>query len=208
MEKPLVIGIVGSSASGKTTLANHLASMLDAYSPAILSMDNYYKPFSQQKKDTNGEINFDLPEAIYQNHILEDLRKLKNGGNVTFQRYTYNNPQLKEKTCIIYPSRLILIEGVFILHYSAIRSQLDFSVFMDVDAEIQVERRIIRDMQERNMQEQAIRYQWDHHVVPCFQTYVLPYKENVDYIFRNNGNIKNECETLVQTICTRFHLEI
>jgi uridine kinase len=86
----------------------------------------------------------------------------------------------------IQPSDIIIVEGLFTLHYPSVFEQLDFSIYVDVDHAIQLDRRIYRDQETRGYKRSEIIYQWDNHVLPCYQQFIEPYKENAQFVYRND----------------------
>lgn len=200
LKKPFIAGITGQSGSGKTFLLNKLRSGFAEGNICLLSQDHYYYPKERQSKDVNGQLNFDLPESIDSQALYSDLLKLTRGETITRPEYTFNNPAAKPQLLHVKPAPLIVVEGLFILHYRDILSLIDLSIFVEAPEEICLQRRIRRDREERGYDEQAVRYQWDHHVSPAYRKYLLPYREKADYIILNNTGLEEETSFLVQLL--------
>ncbi|MEJ6776383.1 MAG: hypothetical protein QNK85_03550 [Crocinitomicaceae bacterium] len=200
----MIIGICGGSGSGKTTLLKRLCSHFEELKPSIFTMDNYYYPIEKQVKDEKGCYNFDLPTALDQNKLTDDLAKLKTHEQVVVKEYHFNSPPDKHVFVTIQPSDLIFVEGLFLFHYEGVRSKLDFSVFINVDTDVQLDRRLYRDQETRGYSREDILYQWDNHVAPCYENYLLPYKEDADFHFRNDSNSDHDFELLVKEIARRM----
>lgn len=196
----MVIGICGGSGSGKTTLLKRISQHYSNIQPSIFSMDNYYKPIQQQHVDENGEVNFDLPTALHSEKLAEDLKKLKNGASIEIIEYHFNAPPDKHVLITIDPSELIIIEGLFSFHYKEVKDLIDFSIFIEVDLEVQLDRRLYRDQETRGYTHEAIMYQWKNHVTPCYQNYLLPYRKDADFLFRNDVHAEEDFIKLVQLI--------
>lgn len=192
----MIIGICGGSGSGKTTLLKRLSSTYAHLKPSVFSMDNYYKTIDQQVKDDNGEINFDLPTALKQDVLEADLAKLVNGESIEVTEYHFNAPPDKHVLLTIEPSELIIVEGLFLFHYEGVKSKLDFSVFVDVDPKTQLDRRLYRDQDNRGYSRDAILYQWENHVTPCYNEFLLPYNREADFNFHNDSRSETEFERL------------
>ncbi len=184
----MIIGICGGSGSGKTTLLRMLCKEFSAYNPSIFSLDNYYLPIENQQKDSNGIVNFDLPTALNKELILQDLTKLKAGESIKVKEYNFNSPPYLNNYIEINPSQLIIVEGLFLFHYQELQKMLDMTVYVVVNSEVQLKRRIKRDQQHRGYSTDEIIYQWKNHVNPCYDQYIHPYKEQADYVFRNDEN--------------------
>lgn len=193
----MIIGICGGSGSGKTTLLKRISKELMHLEPSIFSMDNYYLPIHKQQKDANGEINFDLPTALDQTKLVQDLHDLMNGLPIEVKEYHFNAPPDKNTLITIHPSKLIIVEGLFLFHYEEVRKLIDFSIFMEVDPTTQLDRRLYRDQETRGYSREAILYQWDNHVLPCFQQFLLPYEHDADFRFHNDSRADDEFERLM-----------
>ncbi|MBL1279995.1 MAG: hypothetical protein COA33_006975 [Fluviicola sp.] len=196
----MIVGICGGSGSGKTTLLKRLQTHFAELSPSIFIMDNYYHPIEMQVKDKNGEYNFDLPTALDENKLAADLEQLKGGGEILVKEYHFNSPPHKHVLLTISPSPLIIIEGLFLFHYPGVSKQLDYSIFVDVAPKIQLDRRLYRDQETRGYSREAILYQWENHVKPCYENYLLPYQNEADFIFRNDSNADDDFKKLVLEI--------
>jgi len=200
----MIVGICGGSGSGKTTLLKRLCNKFDHLNPSVFSMDNYYLPIEQQKLDKNGVHNFDLPTALNREKLVEDLRKLVNGSTIVVKEYHFNAPPDKNVLITIDPSQLIIVEGLFLFYFEEVRELLDYSVFITVDPEIQLDRRLYRDQESRGYTREAIIYQWENHVKPCYENYLLPFEEQADFLFRNDARADEDFETLAHQIGTKM----
>jgi uridine kinase len=178
-----VVGICGISGSGKSFLIEELSKLLE-FEVTIISMDNYYKPLQFQEKDDKGIVNFDVPTAIYHNKIQEHIELLRNGEEVNWQTYGFNVNQ--SEALIMRPSKLVLIEGIFLLHIEEIKKMLDYSVLLESDRKLILEKRIARDMKSRGMTEQEVLYQWHNHVLPGYSKFIQPHEEGAKLTIFNN----------------------
>lgn len=200
----MIIGICGGSGSGKTTLLKRLAKQFGDQAPTVFSMDNYYNPIDEQTIDANGEINFDLPTALDKARLVEDLRELKLGNPIEVKEYHFNAPPNKNVLITLAPSELIIVEGLFLFQYEEVRELVDYSIFMDVDLAVQLDRRLYRDQESRGYSREAILYQWDNHVLPCYNSYLAPYKEVANFIFRNEHQADQEFERLLSDLSPKL----
>ena len=186
MTKPFLIGITGGSGSGKTTFIRRLREGLDDGQVSYLSMDDYYVPRERQKKDENGVYNFDRPKSIHRDEFVRDLRRLRAGEVVTRREYVFNNELAEPKILTVRPAPVIIVEGLFVFHYKALRKMLDLKVFLHAKDNLKVVRRIKRDRVERNYPLEDVLYRYEHHVLPAYEKYVGPHKERADIIVNNN----------------------
>ncbi len=197
--KQFVIGITGGSGVGKTTLIQRLKQSFKGII-STLSLDNYYKSKNEQSIDARGIVNFDLPSALNIELLEADFKQLLSGNSIRQKRYHFNHPEKGEDYQTITPNKILLIEGLFVMHYPFIKSRLDYSVFLEVDEERQLERRLKRDSEERNYKRDDILYQWKYHVTPAYQNFILPYKAESDLIISNTADFDKNLEELEETI--------
>ena len=200
MEKvKFVVGITGGSGVGKTTL---IKSLYDEFAGRVttFSLDNYYRPKHEQAIDENGVINFDLPSALNQEDLRKDVENLVNGDAIKQKVYGFNNPSNEENFQVIEPNELLLIEGLFVMHYEFLRPLLDYKVYLKVDEHLQLERRLKRDVEERNYSKDDVLYQWHNHVIPSYANYVKPYRGEADLIITNNESFDDNIHTLMEVI--------
>lgn len=177
-----IIGICGGSGSGKTTLARGLLNEWGANDASLLSMDDYYKPFSEQEKDVNGVVNFDLPTALNISKFTNDLKTLKNGGSLLLEKYNFNDATKSKIVERIVPKKYLITEGIFLLHDTMVVNLLDDIIFIEAIDSLMLERRLRRDKEERNIDGDNVLYQWNNHFVPAYKKYVLPYKAKADLV--------------------------
>jgi uridine kinase len=195
-KNPFVIGICGGSGSGKTTLLKRLSESFSNLSTAVFSMDNYYFPIEKQAMDKNGIVNFDLPTALNEVKLTSDLLQLIQGEPIEVKEYFFNAPPDKNVLITIEPADLLIVEGLFLFHYKEVSKAIDYSVFVDVDHGIQLDRRLYRDQETRGYKRSDILYQWDNHVLPCYEQFIEPYRNDANFIFRNDQNADSDFESL------------
>lgn len=186
MDKPYVIGIAGSSGSGKTFF---LKSFLDHFQQdqiTLISQDDYYIPANTKTREENRLYNFDIPTSIDRNAFYKDIKDLFEGKTIYKEEYTFNNPNIKPKILEISPAPILIVEGLFIFHYEEINDILNYRIFLDANEDIALKRRLRRDLVERGYNEEDVMYKWINHVVPSYNTYLLPYRQICDKVIVNN----------------------
>jgi len=204
-KQPVVIGICGGSGSGKTTLLRRVAEEFSHLNPALFTMDNYYHPIEQQQLDANGIVNFDLPTALNEAQLTADLKALVSGEPIEVKEYFFNTTPVKNVLLTIHPSEVVLVEGLFLYHYQEVFDLLDYSVFVDVEHAIQLDRRIYRDQDNRGYKRSDIIYQWDNHVMPCYEAYIAPYVSKANFHFRNDHRAEADFTDLMNSLQNLLH---
>ena len=154
----------------------------------FISQDNYYRPRDEQPVDENGIKNFDRPESIDIHRFIADLQRLIRGEKLKIREYTFNNPELEPMIIEFIPAPVIILEGIFIFHIQEIRNLIDLKIFIEASEHIMLSRSIIRDKEERGYDLEDVLYRYKNHVMPAFNAYILPYKENCDIIINNYSN--------------------
>ena len=170
--KPVVIGIGGCSGSGKTTLARELATQLDA---TLFSLDLYYRDLSQFPLDSRHKQNFDHPDSLESELIIEHVRALAAGQPIQRPVYDFKtHSRVAGAFDPIIPSGVVIVEGILALHYDELMPLYDFSIYVNAPNEICLKRRIYRDMLERGRTEESVREQFEATARPMAEKYVLP----------------------------------
>lgn len=175
-----LVGVAGGSGSGKTTLVRALREALPDGMVCQVSQDDYYHPKEDQLVDPNGKVNFDLPSAVDMDGLAADLRNLVAGEPIYKKEYTFNQEGKEPQLIELRPAPVILVEGLFVLHHEAVRELFDLRIFIDASEGAQLDRRLKRDAKERGYGTEDVLYQWQHHVLPAYRNYLLPYRHLCD----------------------------
>lgn len=209
MNKPYIIGIAGGSGSGKTFF---LKCFLEHFTPdevCLVSQDDYYIPVAHNMtKEENKLYNFDLPDTIDHQHFQEDISKLLNKEAILKHEYTFNNPDAIPRVLEIKPAPILIVEGLFILHFKEISELLDMKVFIDADEDIALQRRLKRDLIERGYSHDDVMYKWLNHVVPAYKEYLLPYKDECDQIITNNNHVADDIISVTEEISAKLRTKL
>lgn len=198
LHKPYVVGLAGGSASGKSRL---LSLIHQSLSPMIcvVGLDDFYRPLHQQPRDSQGQYNFDEPESIDRHKLVNCVKSLIEGKEMAVAEYTYNHPKRQDiHTKWLHPKPIVLVEGLFVLHYSELQPVLDLKVFVHADESLRFQRRLQRDTKERGIAPEMVAYQWQHHVMPSFEKYLLPCMSQADLIVNNNQGFDKALRILQQ----------
>lgn len=207
-KKPFIIGIAGGSGSGKTFFLNCFLHHFKQDEVTLVSQDDYYIPAGDMTQEENKLYNFDLPSTIDSEQFLRDIKQLINGEVVYKKEYNFNNPLAVVKILEIKSAPIIIVEGLFILHFKAIASLLDHTIFVDADEQIALDRRIKRDGLERGYPEEDVLYKWHNHVVPAYKEYLLPYRNQCNKVVMNNTNEPDEIIAITEDISNNLRNSI
>lgn len=201
MDKPYVIGIAGSSGSGKTFFLKSFLNHFKEDQITLISQDDYYIPANTKTQEENRLYNFDLPTSIDRKKFYQDIKNLFDGETVFKEEYTFNNPNIKPKMLEIKPAPILIVEGLFIFHYTEVNELLDYRIFLDAEESVALRRRLTRDLIERGYDREDVMYKWVEHVVPAYNEYLLPYKSKVDKVLINNTDDPETIEQATDSIC-------
>lgn len=167
-----MIGIAGCSGSGKTALARELAMQLDA---TLFPLDLYYRDLSQFPLDSRHKRNFDHPDSLESELIIEHVRGLAGGDTIQRPIYDFRtHSRVAGSFETITPKSVVIVEGILALHYPELVDCYGFSVFLSAPDEVCLARRIHRDMRERGRTEASVREQFWATAHPMAVEYVLP----------------------------------
>ena len=194
-KKPIVIGVTGGSASGKTSVSRAIFDHFSGHSLLLLAQDAYYKksdmPFSERKK-----INYDHPLAF----DTPLLNRLIHRQAVDQPVYDYTIHNRSDRTVHLAPKDVIILEGILILDDAELRDMMDIKVFVDTDDDIRVIRRIKRDMVSRGRSLDSIINQYLKTVKPMYHQFVEPSKRYADLIVPEGGQNQVAIDLLVTKI--------
>jgi uridine kinase len=178
MKSSRIIGIVGASGSGKTSVAQELAEL--AGNASLMSQDNYY--ISLPDDVDSKHWNFDDPAVIDLEHLARDLAALKRGETVEGPRYIFSTHKRAPDTVTLKPAPVIIVEGLFLFLPESLRKVFDLKVFINLPLEVCLERRVARDTVERGRTEQEIHRRWAEQVEPMYRKHVEPTRDLADIL--------------------------
>jgi len=202
--EPFIMGMTGLSGAGKTFYVNRLKEQFGD-NICILGFDEYYKPLQEQWIDAHGEANYDLPTALYADRFYQDLLKLLAYQSIVIRKYQFEHYDAPEVLETINPAPIILVEGLFVMEFKAVDAMLNYRIFIECDTELCFERRLERDIRERNIPRERSLHQWNHHVMPAYQQFIEPHKERCNLQIENIGPPEHNIQTILSHIRTHAH---
>jgi uridine kinase len=193
-QQRLLIGISGRTASGKTSLARLVQSSLqsEGHRVGIIEMDNFYRELNQEEhsKALENEYNFDDLSAFDLPAFLQELYNAKSGQPVRSIGYDHATHQHTSVRTTQSPADVWVVEGLYLFADSEIASIFDLKIFMDVDADTSLTRRLRRDCVERKRNVEGVLDQYERFVQPAFHRLVEPSRIRSDItIHRGVQNI-------------------
>jgi uridine kinase len=186
-ETPLVIGIAGGTGSGKTTVAHAILDRVDAERIAFLAHDAYYRDLSDLPVAKRAEINFDHPDSLESELLVEHVQQLKAGKSIEMPVYNFKTHSRTLQTITVHPQPVILVEGILIFNERKLCDLFDVKIFVDTDPDIRFIRRLQRDIAERGRTTASVIEQYLHTVRPMHMEFVEPSKRYADVIIPEGG---------------------
>lgn len=195
----LVIGIAGGTGSGKTTLAKKLGEVFGE-KVALMRHDSYYRAQNGLTLKERANQNYDHPSAFETELMTEHLRQLTSGKSVLAPIYDYTVHNRSDKTELIEPRPVIIVEGIMIFADAELRSLMNIKIFVDTDADVRIIRRIVRDVSERKRSLESVITQYLTTVKPMHEQFVEPSKKYADIIIPEGGKNPVALEMLITRI--------
>ncbi|MGA1978220.1 MAG: uridine kinase [Bacteroidales bacterium] len=196
----LIVGIAGGTGSGKTTVVRKLMDVFPNGEVIVISQDAYYKDNGNIPLEERQKINFDHPDSLEFNLLIEHLRQLKQGKSIEMPVYSYLTCLRSKETINIKPARVVLVEGILILADSSLRNILDIKVFVDADADDRLGRVIQRDIVERGRSVMKVLERYHDTVKPSHLQFIEPSKRYADIIIPGGGENQVGIEVLISII--------
>lgn len=184
----LIIGIAGGTGSGKTTVVKKIQARLPENEVVILPQDSYYKDSSDKPLEVRLEMNFDHPDSIEWELLVQHLKELKAGNDIAQPIYSYLTCTRSTETIPIKPCKVVIVEGILVLTNPELREMLDLKVFVDADADDRLIRVINRDIIERGRSVNKVMERYETTVKPMHEQFIEPTKRFANIIVPQGGN--------------------
>ncbi|HZH90824.1 MAG TPA: uridine kinase [Pyrinomonadaceae bacterium] len=184
----MIIGICGGTGSGKTTVANKILQTVSANEVAFIQQDSYYRDLDQMPLDYRQQVNFDHPDALDNDLMVEHVRTLRSGRAVELPIYDFKNHARRKETLSMEPKLITIIEGILIFNEKRLLEEMDIKVFVDTPDDIRFIRRLRRDIAERGRTVDSVIEQYLATVRPMHMQFVEPSKRCADVIIPEGGH--------------------
>lgn len=197
---PVIIGVAGGSGSGKTTVAVKVRESAPGRTVAVLHHDSYYRDSSHLAPEDRARINYDHPEAFETELLVRHLADLRQNHAVNVPVYDYATHSRTSVTKRIEPADIIFVEGILVLEHLALRDLMDMRLYVDVDADERLIRRIMRDTSQRGRSLDSVVGQYRDVVRPMHLQFVEPSKRHAHVIIPEGGHNKVAIDLITSKI--------
>lgn len=195
----IIIGIAGGTGSGKTTLTRHLK---EHFGPdvTVVGHDSYYKRQEGKTYEERALQNYDHPGAFDTDLLIRHLRELKEGRSIQCPVYSYVDHNRTDRTVEIFPTKVLIVEGILIFQDPVLREMFDIKIFVETDADERILRRALRDVEDRGRTLRSVVTQYLTTVKPMHEQYVEPSRKYADIIVLEGGHNLVALEMIMQRI--------
>jgi uridine kinase len=197
---PIIIGVAGGSASGKTTVSQEILTRIGPNRIAFLQHDSYYYDNSHLPPAQRAARNYDHPDSLDTALLVDHLTRLRRGEPIAAPVYDFATHSRQTDTRIVYPASVILVEGILIFAERSLRDLMHIRIFVDTDADIRFIRRLHRDMTERERSLESVITQYMDTVRPMHLEFVEPSKRYANVIVPEGGHNLAAMEMIISHI--------
>ncbi len=198
--KPIVFGVAGGTASGKTTVARAVLDAVGAEQIAYLPHDAYYRDMPHLTLEERAHQNYDHPNSLETKLLIEHIKQLLKWRPVDVPVYDFTTHRRTEETVSVEPSPIILVDGILIFTKRKLRDLMDIKVYVDTDPDVRFIRRLQRDIDERGRSLSSVVGQYMDTVRPMHLKFVEPSKRHADVIIPHGGLNKVAMEMVVASL--------
>ncbi len=184
----MIIGISGGTGSGKTTVANRILESVSASEVVFIQQDSYYRNLTDMPLDIRGIANFDHPDALDNELLVNHVQRLKSGESIELPLYDFKTNSRLSETRLVDAKPIVIVEGILIFADPRLLEQMDIKVFVDTPDDIRFIRRLRRDIAERGRTLESVIEQYETTVRPMHMQFVEPSKRHADVIIPEGGH--------------------
>ena len=188
VDRPFLIGISGGSGGGKTSVANVLYASLGMDNCLLFSMDTYYKDLTPEQEKNLNNYNFDTPDALDLDLLSEHLSSLMEWKSIEMPTYDFATNKRQKETKHLKPNKFIIFEGILAFHDKRMRDLMDIKIFVDLDDDMRLSRRIYRDIISRGRKMKDVIERYHKFVKPAYNLFIKPTKAYADIIIPRGGS--------------------
>jgi uridine kinase len=145
----MIVGICGGTGSGKTTIARAIVNSVGAPNVILIEQDSYYRNLADMPLDERHQANFDHPDAIDSDMLVNHIKRLKQGEPIEMPIYDMHTHTRCDQTERFEPRPVVIVEGILIFAEPRILDLLDVRIFVDTPDDVRLMRRLRRDVRGR-----------------------------------------------------------
>ncbi len=203
----MIIGICGGTGSGKTTIARSIVEAVGRANVVLVEQDSYYRNLADMPLDERHQANFDHPDSIDSDMLVNHLMRLKQDLSVEMPLYDFVTHTRSEEIEIINPKPVVIVEGILIFAEPRVLDLLDVRVFVDTPDDIRLMRRLRRDINERGRTFERTLDQYERTIRPMHFEFVEPSKRHADIIIPEGSNTGVTVEFLCSMVREKLNVE-
>jgi len=203
----MIIGICGGTGSGKTTIARAILDSVGSTEVVLIEQDSYYRNLADMPLDERHQANFDHPDAIDSDMLVNHIKRLKQGEPVEMPVYDMVTHTRRDITETLKPKPVVIVEGILIFAEPRVLDLLDVRVFVDTPDDIRLMRRLKRDIIERGRTVERTLDQYERTIRPMHFEFVEPSKRHADIIIPEGGQPHISIEFLCGLVREKLNSE-
>jgi uridine kinase len=204
----MIIGICGGTGSGKTTIARAIVDAVGAENVVLVEQDSYYRNLADMPLDERQQANFDHPDSLETDMLVDNILRLKQGLRVEMPLYDFKTHTRSNRIEIIEPRPVVIVEGILMFAEPRVLELLDVKVFVDTPDDIRLLRRLRRDFSERGRTYERTMDQYERTIRPMHLEFVEPSKRHADIIIPEGGQTGVTVEVLCSVVREKLKKEI
>ena len=198
--KPFMIGIAGPSCSGKTALAKCLIKKFGEERCSFIQLDFYYRDLSHLTPEKIEEHNYDLPDALEKEMLIEHIRSIANGKEIYIPKYDYVTHTRTQENVLVRPANFVLVEGLFTFYWERLRGIFNTKVFISAKDSVCFSRRVSRDTKERGVTREYVLKQYETTVRPMFNKFIKPTRAYADLIINGEDPAGKSADSIMNHV--------
>jgi uridine kinase len=203
----MIIGICGGTGSGKTTIARAIVDTVGAQNVVLIEQDSYYRNLADMPLDERHQANFDHPDSIDSDMMVNHLLRLKQGRDIDMPVYDMVTHTRKDRVQTIHPRPVVIVEGILIFSEPRVLNLLDVRVFVDTPDDVRLMRRLRRDVNERGRPFEQTLDQYERTIRPMHFEFVEPSKRHADVIIPEGSNPGISVDLLCSLVRQKLNVE-
>lgn len=185
--RPVILGVAGGSGSGKSTVVREVCRLLEEGTACVLHHDAYYRDLAHLPFEERVGVNFDHPDSLETELMVEHVHRLLAGKSVEMPTYDFSTHARTRATERRDPTPVVILDGILVLADPRLRQVMDLKVFVDTEPDLRLIRRIRRDVIKRGRTPDSVITQYEATVRPMHLEFVEPSKRYADLVVPEGG---------------------